>query len=89
MSDTVFPYKAWMLGGTFIPKEVEVYSLRWKGDLDWLATSGKACIHRDDLFKSKHEAIAEGNRRLTMQEEALAKRQQAIDKKRANLIKHS
>lgn len=84
-----FPCKAWMLGGTFIPREVEVLGLRWKSDLNWLSTSGKACIHRDDLFDTKASAIAEGKRRLIMQEETLKKRQADIDKKRSNLIKHA
>lgn len=82
-----FPYEAWVLGGTFIPKKVEIIGYKW-GDKNY-PHSGSKTYYWEDLYLTKEEAIASGHERLADQERILAKRQASIDKKRTNLIKHT
>ncbi len=82
-----FPFTAWALGGTFIPKQVEITEPRWASG-NWLQSSGTAVYHVSDLFETKGEAIARGREKIEQQEARIAKQQAGIAKKRANLDKH-
>lgn len=85
MTRRKYPFTAWVLGGTFIPKAVEFVDSAWG---DWHeAASGKS-YHDRDVFETKADAIAYGEKKLEEQEAKIAKQQATIAKKRANLDKH-
>lgn len=82
-----YPFNAWVLGGTFIPKQIIFIGKGW--DSDWhLSEGGKGYFH-EDVFQSKDQAVAAGREKLAKQQARIKKQQDGIDKKRANLDKHS
>lgn len=82
-----YPFTAWILGGTFIPKQIEFVKKGWGAD--WhCAKSGKQYLG-EEVFASKEEAISAGREKLAQQEAKIKKQQEVIAKKRANLDKHS
>lgn len=87
MSEYSFPYTAWVLTPSFIPKQVELVEAAYYND--WHSTKNRKSYHISDLFIEKKNAIEAGWRRLDEQESALRKRADAINKKKANLTKHS
>lgn len=82
-----YPFTAWILGGTFIPRQVTlVRSAGYNGVHK--ADNGK--YHYDSsIFETKDQAIMDGYERLKQQEAKIAKQQEGIAKRRANLEKHS
>lgn len=85
MARRKYPFAAWVLGGTFIPKPVEFVDSAWG---DWHESAGGKSYHDDDVFKTKSDAISHGEKKLEEQEAKIAKQQATIAKKRANLEKH-
>lgn len=81
------PKKCWVLGGTFIPKQV-VITRKGSWGTWYRSESGKEYLE-EQLFLTKAEALAYGEERLQSQEVKMRKQQDGIDKKRANLAKHS
>ncbi|WP_062390882.1 hypothetical protein [Pseudomonas abietaniphila] len=87
MSDQTYPFVGWVLGGTFIPKQVEFISRRcWYGQ-DWHESKHGKDYRFEDVFSTKEQAIAHGNEKLKAMELRLAKQQTSIAKKRKNLAK--
>ncbi|WP_100633210.1 hypothetical protein [Pseudomonas qingdaonensis] len=85
MKKRKYPFTAWVLGGTFIPKEVEFIKTYWG---EWHEAAVGKNYHDDDIFPSKADAVAHGHKKLAEQEAKIAKQQTTIAKKRANLDKH-
>lgn len=80
----MFPYKGWVLTPSFKPVEVtlfrEVYSEFH------VAENGKWHI-KDDICDTKDIAIEMGKSKLERQQAAICKRQEALNKRKANLEK--
>lgn len=85
MAKRKYPFAAWVLGGTFIPKPVELVDSAWG---DWHESSSGKRYSDADLFASKGAAIKHGRKKLLELEAKIAKQQATIAKKRANLDKH-
>lgn len=85
MTKRKYPFIAWVLGGTFIPKAVEFKGSAWG---NWHKTTGGKRYSDDDIFPTKEAAIAHGRERLVEQEARIVRQQDTIAKKRANLDKH-
>lgn len=87
MTERTYPFTVWVLGGTFIPRQVElVKPSGYQGT--HRAENGKY-LHDSECFETKEAAIQHGHERLKDQEEKINKRLQVIAKKRANLEKHA
>jgi len=87
MSDTTYPFTAWVLTPSFAPKQVEL--VRGSYYADWHSTEAKKNYHDSELYTSKEVAIEAGWRRLDEQTSALKKKADNINKKKATLTKHS
>lgn len=84
-----YPFTAWVLGGTFTPKQVTLVKQAYSIYKDWHRSESGKDYCNPQLFETKEQAVEEGHRRLIEQETKIAKQQQGIEKRRANLIKHS
>lgn len=85
-----YPFTAWVLGGTFIPKQVTLVKSCgiWSREGYHRSESGK--VYRgDELFNTREALIQRGHERLAEQEAKMEKARGVIAKKRANLEKHS
>lgn len=83
-----FPYTGWVLMPSFTPKEVTFVNQYRSifGDRYHRAESGKRYA-TSEIFKSKTEAICAGHERLRVQQAALVKKQENINKRQAVLKK--
>lgn len=90
MPNREYPFTAWVLDGTFIPKQVTLVRSvgSWRNDDYHRSESGKV-YHGDELFNSREALIQHGHERLAEQEAKMEKTRGVIAKKRANLEKHS
>lgn len=82
-----YPFNAWVLGGTFILKQVVIVKKSCRSYSDWLFDDNDKSYCGSEIFASKEEAIAYGESKLAAQEEKILKQQAGIAKKRANLEK--
>jgi len=82
-----YPFTAWLLGGTFIPKQVTLTRMSGFSYKDWHSEQSGKNHHESSLFETKEQAIASGESRLAEQEQKIIKQQAGIAKKRANLEK--
>lgn len=87
MSDSKFPYAGWVLGGTMVPKLVDVVGYRWPGD-SWVDTCS-GFKHESEIYKTKAAAIEAGHQKLDAQRAKIAKSLETLRKKRKNLEKHA
>jgi hypothetical protein len=86
MTDRTYPFTAWVLGGTFIPKEI---SLVEKSHYSEYHIDKKGKYHFEgNLFETKEDAIKRGHELLVDQEARMEKARSVIAKKRANLEKN-
>ena len=89
MSNKTYPFVGWVLGGTFIPKQVEfVAHRRWYGGDRHEAKFAKD-QRFEDVFETKQEAVDAGHKRIEIMKARLAKQALSIEKKRENLLKHA
>lgn len=88
MTKRSYPFNAWVLGGTFIPKQITFVRLAWNHEPSWHRSESGKDYRDGTFFLTKEEAVAHGRLLLEEQEARLTKQQAVIAKKRANLDKH-
>lgn len=87
MSDRTYPYSAWLLTRNFHPMEVELVGPGYADSTCDRTQSGRN-YQTNELFQTKAEAIACGERKLAVQVGELAKRKACLLKRKRELQQH-
>lgn len=81
-----YPYKAWKLMPSMMAREVEITQEDYYRN-GFLKTKDEKYVHRDEVFKTKEEAIAGGYAKLEKQKASLETQKALLAKLEANLRK--
>lgn len=84
MTTQQFPYQAWVLSPSYVPKEVTVAKRVGIGNFE---SDKGAWLHASDLYPTKQAAIDAGLAKLEAAEARLKKQAETVAKRRANLEK--
>ncbi|WP_336695664.1 hypothetical protein [Delftia acidovorans] len=88
MSEVKFPYQGWVLTPGFKPVE-KTFTDRSESYEYWHYDETGKGYNKNDIHKDKASAIAWGRGNLKVQQAALDKKQENIEKRRAALDKAS